>query len=101
MIRRTHKKLVKKALSNPKVRQAYEALGEETILLRAMINLRNKLEKTQAEVAHEMGTTTSAIGRLESSGKANRHSPTLATLRKYAHALNCDLYLRFVPHKSH
>lgn len=101
MVRRTHKKLIKKALSKPKVKQAYDALGEETTLLRTMVALRYKLGKTQTEIAKAMGTTTSAIGRLETNGKNQKHSPTLTTLRKYAQALSCDLYLRFIPHKSH
>jgi transcriptional regulator with XRE-family HTH domain len=41
-----------------------------------------------------MGTTQSAVARLES-GHGN-HSPSLATLRKYAHALGCRLDLRLV-----
>jgi len=101
MVRKTHKKLVKKALHNLKVKQAYDALGEETNLLRMMVDLRYKFKKTQAEIASSMGTTTSAIGRLETCGNTQRHSPTLTTLRKYARALNCDLYLRFTPHKGH
>ena len=101
MMRKTHKKLVKKALSNPKVKRAYDALGEETNLLRTMVSLRYKLRKTQADIAQAMGTTTSVIGRLETSGKNQNHSPTLTTLRKYAQALGYELYLRFIPHKGH
>ena len=62
---------------------------------------RHKLGKTQEEVAKAMGTTTSVVGRLETGGGKQSHSPTLATLRKYAEALGCDLQLRFVPHRPH
>ena len=44
-----------------------------------------------------MGTTKSAISRLESAGK---HAPSLATLKRYAQALSCDLQVKLVPHKA-
>ncbi len=53
---------------------------------------------TQAEVAERIGTTQSAIARLESGG--GKHSPSLATLQKYAHALGCRLELRLI-NESH
>jgi transcriptional regulator with XRE-family HTH domain len=43
-----------------------------------------------------MGTTKSAVSRLERSGK---HAPSLATLRKYAQAVGCELRVRLVPQK--
>ena len=49
---------------------------------------------TQAEVAERIGTTQSAVARLESGG--GKHSPSIATLQKYAHALGCRLELRLV-----
>jgi transcriptional regulator with XRE-family HTH domain len=44
-----------------------------------------------------MGTTKSAISRLEGAG---RHTPSLATLKKYAAAVGCDLQIKLVPQKS-
>jgi len=49
---------------------------------------------TQAEVAELIGTTQSAVARLESG--SGKHSPSLSTLQKYAHALGCRLELRLV-----
>jgi len=46
------------------------------------------------EVAERIGTTQSAVARLESG--SGKHSPSLATLQKYAHALGCRLELRLV-----
>jgi DNA-binding XRE family transcriptional regulator len=100
MLRKTHEELVKKALSKPSVKQAYDNLGEEFALLREIVKIRYELGKTQEEVARNMGTTTSVVGRLETGG-GKSHSPTLATLRKYAQALDCDLQLHFVPHSHH
>jgi len=41
-----------------------------------------------------MGTTKSAVSRLESAGK---HAPSLTTLKKYAQAVGCDLKIEFIP----
>ena len=38
--------------------------------------------------AESVRTTRSAVSRLESAGK---HAPSLTTLRKYAHAVGCDI----------
>ena len=94
---KAHQKIVKSALRRPTVRQAYDALEEEMALLKEMLKARNKAEKTQAEVARAMHTTTSVVGRLETGGGSGRHSPTLATLRKYASALGYKLLIKFVP----
>ena len=44
-----------------------------------------------------MGTTKSAISRLESAGK---HTPSLATLKRYASAVGCELQVKLVRHKA-
>jgi transcriptional regulator with XRE-family HTH domain len=41
-----------------------------------------------------MGTTKSAVSRLESAGK---HAPSLTTLKKYAQAVGCHLEIKFIP----
>jgi transcriptional regulator with XRE-family HTH domain len=41
-----------------------------------------------------MGTTKSAVSRLEAGGK---HSPSLTTLKKYAQAVGCRLEIKLVP----
>ncbi|MBA3506492.1 MAG: helix-turn-helix transcriptional regulator [Betaproteobacteria bacterium] len=43
---------------------------------------------TQDAVAERMGATKSAVSGLESAGK---HAPSLATLKRYASAVGCDL----------
>ena len=45
-------------------------------------------------VAVSMGTTKSAVSRLEA---ANRHVPSVASLKKYAEAVGCRLKIEFVP----
>jgi transcriptional regulator with XRE-family HTH domain len=98
MLRRnTHQQLTKKALSDPKVKAAYDDMAEEFLLLEEMIKARLSAGKTQEEIAQAMQTTTSVIGRLETGGGKNRHSPTLGTLRNYAKAVGCRLDIKLVP----
>jgi len=94
----THKELKKRALARTDVKEQYEQLDEEFRLLDEFLKARAAAGITQAEVAERIGTTQSAIARLES-GKG-KHSPSLATLQKYAHALGCRLELRLVRAKS-
>jgi transcriptional regulator with XRE-family HTH domain len=44
-----------------------------------------------------MHTTKAAVSRLEHGGGKKSHSPSIATLRKYAKAVNCNLEIRFLP----
>lgn len=100
MHKRTHEQLAKQALRKPGVKKAYENLNEEFQLLDEMLKAREKSGKTQKDVAKEMKTTTSVVGRLETGGGAYKHSPTIETLRKYANAVDCKLEIRLIQ-KSH
>jgi transcriptional regulator with XRE-family HTH domain len=91
-----HSELKKKALSNPKVKAAYDEMIPEFLLLRQMLKARQKAGLSQAEVAERMGTKAPAITRLESSLGNGKHSPSLATLQKYANAVGCELQVKFV-----
>lgn len=88
----THKGLKARALARTDVRSEYNQLGEEFAFLDVFLKARAAAGVTQAEVAERIGTTQSAIARLESG--RGKHSPSLATLQKYAHALGCHLELR-------
>jgi DNA-binding XRE family transcriptional regulator len=89
-----HEAFLKKALKRKEFRTSYEALEEEYRLAREMLAARSRLGLTQEEVAGLMGTTKSAISRLEASGK---HTPSLSTLKKYAQAVGCNLEIKLVP----
>jgi transcriptional regulator with XRE-family HTH domain len=93
----THKELVKKMLRQPEVRAEYDALAEEMALLDELLKARRRAGLTQAEVAARMGTKTPAVARLEAGGGNRRHSPSVATLRKYAEAVGCRLEIRLRP----
>ena len=90
----SHKSLKTRALSRPEVRAEYGRLEEEFAVLDQFLRARAAAGLTQAQVAERIGTTQSAIARLESG--AGRHQPSLGTLRKYAQALGCRLELRLV-----
>ena len=83
-----------RALARCGVREAYDALAEEFSFLDEVLKARTAAGLTQAEVALRTGTTQSAIARLES-GTA-KHSPTIATLQRYASALGYRVEVRFV-----
>jgi transcriptional regulator with XRE-family HTH domain len=93
----THDRLVKKMLKNPEVRAEYNAQAEEFALLDELLRARQRAGLTQAEVAARMGTKTPAVARLESGGGNRWHSPSIATLRKYARAVGCRLVIRLLP----
>ena len=93
----SHKAFLEKAKTRKGFEQAYEALALEYELAHQMIKARARAGLTQDAVAERMGTTKSAISRLESAGK---HAPSLATLKRYAEAVGCELKVRLVPHKA-
>jgi transcriptional regulator with XRE-family HTH domain len=90
----THKELKACALKRADVKAEYDKLDEEFLFLDEFLKARAAAGITQAEVAERIGTTQSAIARLESG--SGKHSPSLATLRKYANALGCRLELKLV-----
>jgi transcriptional regulator with XRE-family HTH domain len=92
-----HKAFVKKMLSEPAVKAEYDAQAEELALLDELLKARRQAGLTQAEVAARMGTKTPAVARLEAGGGSQRHSPSLATLRRYAQAVGCRLEIRLRP----
>lgn len=61
---------------------------------RAIYDLRTKAGLTQAQLAELVGTSTSAISRLED---ASYDGHSLAVLRRIASAVNTRVEVRFVP----
>jgi predicted transcriptional regulator len=92
----THAKLKARALADPEVKAAYDALGPEYKLIAELLRARKKSGLTQAEVASRMGTTNTVVARLEAGGGSKRHSPSLTTLRRYAKAVGKQLHIRLV-----
>ena len=90
----THKQLRTKALANAAVKTEFDKLSDEFSLLDEFLKARTSQGLTQAQVAEKIGTTQSAVARMESG--SGKHSPSLATLTKYADALGCKLEVRLV-----
>jgi len=80
-------KMKREMLADPEVRAEYDALEEEFAIIRMLVGARARAGLSQAELARRMGTTESAIARLES-GKV---TPSMATLRRFAEATGSRL----------
>lgn len=91
----THDQLVKKLLNRPGVRAEVERIErEEGVLLDALLKARQAAGLTQAQVAERMGTHAPAVARLERSLATGKHSPSIATVRRYVKACGKRLVLR-------
>ena len=87
------KDLKARLMEVPAFREEYANADSEYALVEAMIRARTAAKLTQAELAERLGTTQSAIARLE----AGRVSPSYATLRRYAEATGTRLTVGFEP----
>ena len=90
----TLKQFKARAFARPGVKKAYDDLAEEFAFLDEVLKARTETGLTQAEVAARVGTTQSAIARLESAEP--KHSPSIATLQKYAKAVGYKVEIRLV-----
>ncbi len=86
------KALKERLMEDPDFREEYARVDEEYALVEALVRARAAANLTQAEVARRLGTTQSAIARLES----GRVSPSFATLRRYAEATGARLTVGLV-----
>ena len=64
-MRNTLKDFKDRALARPNVRREYEGLEEEFEILDEILKARAEAGLTQAELAARIGTTRSAVARLE------------------------------------
>ena len=90
----TLKQFRARALVRPEVKKAYDALNDEFAFLDEVLKARATAGLTQAEIAERIGTTQSAIARLESG--TSKHSPSIATLQRYARAIGFRVEVRLV-----
>ncbi len=81
----------REVLKDPVIKAEYDRLEPEFAIIQAVIDARMKKGITQEKLAKKMGTTQSAIARLES-GNAN---PSVSFLQKLAQALNSKLEIKF------
>ena len=91
----THDQIVKKLMQRPGVRAEVDRIErEEAALLDALLKARQEAGLTQAQVAERMGTQAPAVARLERALATGKHSPSVATLRKYVKACGKRLVLQ-------
>lgn len=95
-VKHDHKEFLARARARKGFSDAYDALELEYQVAGQLLKARARAGLTQDAVAEIMGTTKSAISRLEAAGK---HTPSLNTLERYAHAVGCKLQVKLVSEK--
>lgn len=88
----TYEEFKKKALSNSETKREYDAMEPEFQLILALLELRNKQNLTQQELAERTGINRSDISRIEH-GNAN---PSLKTMKRLAEAMGKRVRISFV-----
>ncbi|WP_435656300.1 helix-turn-helix domain-containing protein [Brucella pituitosa] len=86
--------LKKRLMNDPEFQKEYEKADAEFALVEALVKARTDAKMSQADVAERIGTTQSAIARLEG-GKV---SPSISTLRRYAEATGSKLQINLIHH---
>ena len=81
---------------DPEYVKAYDALEDEFARAKLVIDARAYADLSQAELAERMGTSQSAIARLES----GRFKPSTRTLEKLAAATGMRLRIVLEPVKA-
>jgi len=94
----TFKQFKGRALRRLEVKQAYDELAEEFSFIDEVLKARAASGLTQAELAARMGTTQSAIARLESG--TPKHSPSIVTLQRYARAMGYRVEIKLVKERG-
>jgi DNA-binding XRE family transcriptional regulator len=95
MARTNLKDFMNKVFENrPEVKEEYDRLTPEFELRSKFIGARLQAGLTQEEVAKRMGTSKSAISRMESINSGT--TPSMKTLMKFADAVGVHLKIDFV-----
>lgn len=76
-------------MKNPAFKKEYDALEEEFALARELVGARARAKLTQDQVARRMGTSQSAVARMES----GRKMPSTTSLQKYAKAVGHRMHI--------
>lgn len=87
------KEFKQKMLSNPEVKEEYDALEAEFDIIQAMIDARKKQNITQKELSERTGITQADISRIENGTR----NPSLEMLKRLAKGLGMRLKVEFIP----
>jgi DNA-binding XRE family transcriptional regulator len=93
----SHQTLIKPYLKDKRFREKIEAGVQRLKVINQIVELREKLHLTQAELAHRIGVSQPFIARIESDEASNL---TLETLIKIIDALNGEIEIRIRPRKK-
>jgi ribosome-binding protein aMBF1 (putative translation factor) len=89
---KTLKTLKQELLADAETRAAYDGLTDEFAIVRELVAARAGL--SQSEVAQRMGTTQSAVARMES----GKRLPSMRTVERFAQAVGGHLVFRIEQH---
>lgn len=78
---------LKEKMRDPEYKKQYDALEPEFSVIENIIRKRLENSMTQAQLARKIGTTQSAVARLESGS----YNPSFTMLKKVAKALDAKL----------
>ena len=92
---RTFDETLADEMKNPEFREGFLQATFELEEFASIRDLRNKTGLSQACIAARMGTSQSAVARLER-GLSHGRWPSMSTLQRYATALGKKLEVRFV-----
>jgi predicted transcriptional regulator len=94
---KTYQEMRKEMMKDPEVRAEVERLErEEMPMLDAILKARKATKMSQKDIAEKMGVAPPVVSRLENSLITGKHSPSVATLKRYAAAMGKRLEIRFV-----
>ena len=80
-------------LSDPEVKEEYDALEPEFDIIRALIDARKKQRLTQEELSKRTGITQADISRIENGTR----NPSLDMIKRLAKGMGMRLRLEFIP----
>ncbi len=86
---KNYSELKKLLLKDKEILRAYDELGPEFNVAKAVIGKRIEKGMTQAELAKKIGTKQSAVSRIES----GNYNPSVGLLEKIAKALDSRLII--------
>ncbi len=86
------KDLKERLMQDPEFQEEYERIDEEYSLIESLVRARAEANLTQEQLAERLGTTQSAVARME----GGRVSPSIATIRRYARATGKRLEIELV-----
>lgn len=81
----------KEKMQNAEFKQAYEELGPEYEIIKAIVDARASLQLTQKQLAERTGIQQSHISRME----RGNYNPSLKFLKRIAAGLGKELHIEF------